>query len=410
MVVIIGAGIAGLTCAKYLKEKGISSIILEASDAVGGRVRTDKTDGFLLDRGFQIFLSSYPEAQQLLNYESLQFKEFESGAIIRKNGQFYSMPNPLKHPLSAPQALLAPIGSLRDKLKILQLSMQVKSAANASFFQEQGAYSTLDFLHQFGYSDKIIHTFFRPFFSGIFLEKELQTSSLFFQFLFKQFATGQVVIPANGMQAIAEQIASHIPVEDIRLNSRVKTIEGNTIQLETGEIIEASTIVVATDAKQANRWYSTLPSIEFNETTCLYFTAPKSPLSKSMLAINADADGLVNHIAVLSDIAPSYAPAGKSLISVNLVGPSKLSYTELTQQVHSEMIQWFGNEAKSWQHIRTYHIPHALPQYKLESPKNMTLKINESTYLCGDYTRNPSLNGAMQSGREAADMIFASSR
>ncbi|MDJ1479921.1 NAD(P)/FAD-dependent oxidoreductase [Cytophagaceae bacterium YF14B1] len=405
MVVIIGAGIAGLTCAKYLQDKGIQSTILEASDAVGGRVRTDKAGGFLLDRGFQIFLPSYPEAQKLLQYKSLQFQEFQSGAIIRKQGRFHKMPNPLQHLLSAPEALIAPVGSLRDKVKILQLSQKLKSVANASFFQEKTNDSTVNFLHKYGYSDEIIDTFFRPFFSGVFLEKELHTSYLFFQFLFKQFATGQAVIPAQGMQAIPQQIASYLPSNSIRLQTKVRYIDGQTVHLENGESLEADTIVIATDARQFHRWYPDTQSVEFNGTTCLYFTAPKSPLSRPMLAINADADGLVNHIAVLSDVAPSYTPTDEALISVNLVGQSPYSNGELAQKVHLEMTEWFGAEAKNWQHIRTYSIPHALPQYLPETKQPIPLKLTNYTYACGDYTRYPSLNGAMQSGREVAEMI-----
>ncbi len=405
MIIIIGAGIAGLTCARYLHERKIDSLVLEAADAVGGRVRTDNVEGFLLDRGFQIFLTSYPEAKPVLDYETLHFQPFQSGAIIRKNGKFHTMPNPLKNPLSAPQALLAPVGSLGDKFKILQLSTKLKATENSIFFQNKTPRSTLAFLSGFGYSQDMIHHFFQPFFSGVFLEKELLTADLLFQFLFKQFATGEAVVPAQGMQAIPQQVAAQLPNDSIRLNTRVQSLTDHAVRLENGETLDADAIVVATDALQAQSWIPQSPTIDFNATTCLYFAAGLSPLTKPMLAINADADGLVNHVAVLSDMAPSYAPAGQALISVNVVGLSKLPEADLTQRVQREMIHWFGDQAKSWRHLRTYRIPHALPQYFAESPRNIPLKINDFTYRCGDYTAYPSLNGAMQSGREVAEMI-----
>ncbi len=406
MVIIIGAGMAGLTCATYLHKQNVPFTLLEASDAVGGRVRTDTVDGFRLDRGFQILLTPYPETKQLLDYEALQLQNFGSGAIIRKNGKFSTMPNPLKNPLTAPQALLAPVGSLGDKFKILKLSSQVKAKENSTFFATQTPHSTLAFLSHFGYSQDMIQSFFQPFFSGVFLEKELLTADSFFQFLFKQFATGEAAVPAEGMQAIPAQLASRLPTQSIRLQTVVQTIHDQTVLVKGGEEIKADAIVIATDARQALAWNPQWPAVEFNSTTCFYFTAQVSPLTKPMLAINADADGLINHVAVMSDMAPSYAPDGQVLVSANVVGQSKLPETELVQRVQREMMHWFGDQAKSWRHLRTYRIPQALPQYFPDSPPSPPLKINDFTYQCGDYTRYPSLNAAMQSGREVAELII----
>jgi len=407
MVVIIGAGVAGLTCARYLNERKIPFTILEASDAVGGRVRTDRVEGFLLDRGFQIFLTSYPEAQAILDYDALQLQPFRSGAIIRKNGKFHTMPNPLKNPLSAPQALVAPVGSLTDKLRILQLSTQLKATKNSTFFEDKTPGSTLSYLSGFGFSDRMIHSFFQPFFSGVFLENQLLTAGNFFRFLFKQFATGDAVVPARGMQAIPEQIATGLPPQSIRFNSRVRSIEGRSITLYNDENLEADTVVVATDAEQAAYLLQQELFTGFNATSCVYFAAPRSPFSQPMLAINTDGDGVINHVAVLSDAAPDYAPAGQSLVSVNVVGQAALSEDELISQISQELTRWFGAQVHQWRHLRTYRITHALPQYFPDSPRDISLKISESLYRCGDYTTYPSLNGAMQSGRVVATMIAA---
>ncbi len=407
MIVIIGAGIAGLTCAKYLKDKGIEALVLEASDAVGGRVRTDKMNGFTLDRGFQVLLTSYPEAIKILDYDALKLKILPSGARIRLGDQYHVMPNPLKNWTTAPQALMAPVGNLWDKLKVLQLNINLRNSPDPTVAAPAAKQTTLEFLKEFGYSDKIINRFYKPFFRGVFLEKELNTDAQFFKFLFSQFAKGNVVVPEDGMQAIPEQIASRLSPSQIRLQTRVEKIEGKTVYLQNGETIIADTIVIATDAFAANRLLGTSKRTTYNSTDCLYFTSdiPFRVFDIPYLIINANETELIHHIVDLSAFAPSYASAGKVLISVSLVGKNSFSETELVEKVQQELKQWFGN-AYAWQHLRTYRIPEALPQYFEQPSSKTSLKLNEFTYQCGDHTAYPSLNAAMKTGREVAEMIL----
>ena len=406
MVVIIGAGIAGLTCAKYLKDKGVEAIILEASDNIGGRVRTDKVEGFQLDRGFQVLLTSYPEARKLLNYSSLQLKKMPSGARIRRGNSFFVMPNPLKNITTAPQALFAPVGNFWDKLRVLQLNLSVSNASDPTDEDTQSAQTTLAFLKEFGYSDTIIERFFRPFFRGVFLERDLQTDSTYFKFLFRQFAQGDVVVPENGMQAIPDQIAAHLSPHQIRLNTPVEKMEGKTIFLRNGETIVANKIVLATDASHAAQLLGETSDTIFNATDCLYFErdTPISLSGKPYLMINANSDELIDHLVVLSDIAPTYAPAGKTLISVSVVGHNRYSEADLIQKIQAELATWFDQKQK-WRHLKTYRIPEALPHYVQASAKYKNLKINDFLYRCGDYTAYPSLNAAMKTGRKVAEML-----
>ncbi len=402
MITIIGAGIAGLTCAKYLKDRGIEAVILEASDGVGGRVRTDELDGFKLDRGFQVFLTSYPEAEKLLDYESLKFKKLLSGARIRNGDDFSVMPNPLKNILTAPQALFSPVGGILDKLKILQLNAETRNAAEPKMRTGE---TTIEFLKKFGYSDTMIRSFFVPFFGGVFLENNLETNSSFFKFLFSMFSKGDVVVPENGMQAIPVQIAKHLSDDQIRLNTPVQKIDGTTIYLENGETIEAETIVLATDAKTAAKLLGEKSKTEFNGTTCLYFESD-SPLKiggEPYLIINSNADEIINHILPISDISPSYAPADKTLISVSIIGNREVT----TEEIQTELAKWFGVEI-AWWHLKTYQIPEALPQFFNSSETETNLKISENLYRCGDYTAYPSLNAAMKTGRQVAQMLSES--
>jgi protoporphyrinogen oxidase len=402
MIAIIGAGIAGLTCAKYLKDRGIEALVLEASDSVGGRVRTDEIDGFTLDRGFQVFLTSYPEAEKLLIYKDLNFKKVPSGARIRNGNDFFVMPNPLKNILTASQALFSPVGGIFDKLRILQLNLEIQNVAEPNTKSDE---TTIEFLKKFGYSETMISRFFIPFFSGVFLEKNLETNSSLFKFLFSIFSRGDVVVPENGMQEIPKQIAKYLSDSQIRLNTPVRKLDGTTIYLENGEKIETEKIVLATDAVTAARLMGERSKTEFNGTTCLYFESD-SPLKidgEPYLIINSNRDEIINHILPLSDVSPSYSPPNKTLISVSIVGNREVTIGD----VQTELSKWFGIE-NSWRHLKTYKIPNALPQFFNDSATETNLKITENIYRCGDYTAYASLNAAMKTGRQVAEMLCES--
>ncbi len=403
-VVIVGAGIAGLTCAKYLSDGGIEPLILEAANAVGGRVRTDVVDGFLLDRGFQIFLTAYPEAQRLLNYNALDLNAFRSGALIRYQNAFKVVSDPFKEPAQVFKTLFSPIGSLADKLRVLQLSNEVKTVPTDEFFNETDS-DTLSYLQNYGWSSDMIETFFKPFFGGVFLENELSTSSQFFRFVFKQFYTGDAVLPSAGIQAIPQQIADGLPQNSIRLNTTVSKIDKNIMYLVDGQTITAKKIIIATDARRADLLLGRSVSRQYNITTCTYFAAPRSPLNTEMLALNPNRLSAVHNLCVPSDVAPNYAPKGQSLVSVSTHGLSLVDEQKLTTQIIRELTDWFGSEASTWRHLKTYHIADALVKYEANSPKSQ-LQITENLYQCGDYTSYPSLNAAMATGRMVAEMII----
>jgi protoporphyrinogen oxidase len=403
-VIIVGAGIAGLTCAYYLHQKSVPFIVLESADEVGGRVRTDHVNGYLLDRGFQIFLTSYPEARKLLDYNALNLNAFRSGAIIRQGKRFVQLVNPLKEPLAALPDLFSPVGSLLDKIKILKLAAELRSKTNEEIFS-MPASSTIDYLKMSGWSDQIIENFFKPFFGGVFLERELITSSNFFKFVFKQFAVSDAALPSAGIQAIPEQLAAKLPEGTVRKNTFVKGITDNEVCLSNGEILQAGSIVLAVDAAAAAKLQGSAHKLQFNNTSCVYFAAPHSPLDTPMLVINGNGQSLINNMCVPSDIAPTYAPPGKSLISVSIVKPHSLTDSDLIQTITLELVQWFGAQVHQWQHLKTYHIPQALPVFTAEDSSAKDRQLSEYLFRCGDYTTYPSLNAAMQSGREVASII-----
>ena len=395
---------AGLSCATYLAKTGQPFLLLEGSSGIGGRVRTDRYKGFLLDRGFQIFLTSYPEARKLLDYEALQLQNFRSGALIKQDAGFIQVVHPLKEPDQLFSTLLSRVGTLPDKFRILKLAAQTASLSDEQLLQDHDM-STLAYLRKQGFSDKIINTFFIPFFGGVYLDRDLTTSSGFFRFIFKYFAKADVALPADGIEAIPAQLAGKLPPGTIRTECVVETLTpDNEIILANGQSLKAGIVVLATNAAATARLLSEeMPEI-FNQTTCTYFTADESPNKARLLMLNPNSSSLVHNLCVPSDISPGYAPTGKALISVSTHGPHGLAPEILALRIKAELNGWFGEQVESWRYLKTYFIPEALPP-AAANPAHPSLQINQNRYRCGDYTAYPSLNAAMATGRLVAEAI-----
>ncbi|WP_375418398.1 protoporphyrinogen/coproporphyrinogen oxidase [uncultured Hymenobacter sp.] len=417
-ILIIGAGLAGLTCANYLHQAGRPVLLLDAADAVGGRIRTDVTsDGFRLDRGFQVLLTNYPETKRLLDYDALNLQRFRSGAVIRlEDGRRTTLQNPLQRPLAAVSALTAPIGSLPDKLRILSLVRHVLKHSPDELLARPGV-DTRTFLRRYGWSETMINTFFRPFFGGVFLDRELSTASNFFEFVFQQFVTGDAAVPALGMQQIPEQLAARLLAGTIRLNTAVAAIdsEGRTVRLASGETLRGSAVVVAADGPAgaqllAGAGFPTPPlAREGRPTTCTYFAATGNSPGRAdkLLRLNAAlAPALAHNVAFPADVSPAYAPAGQSLVSVSTHGPHGLREAELTECLRGELAAWFGPAARQWRHLRTYQIAYGLPVYAAGQPARQPRQLAQGLFRCGDWAAYPSQNGAMAAGREVAELLL----
>jgi len=405
-VLIVGGGLAGLACALRLQEAGARPLIFERSDGVGGRVRTDQLDGFLLDRGFQVFLDAYPEAGDLLDKQSLDLRAFRPGALIYRTSGMVRMMDVFREPRHLIESALAPVGSLPDKLRVARLRWRLMRLTTEEIAGHE-AMTTESYLRHAGFSPRMIDGFFRSFYGGIFLERELQTSSRMFEFTFKMFSQGSATLPARGMGEIPRQLASRLPPGAIRLGAQVTQIQPGSITLESGEQFHGDAVVVATDASAAaalvSAGWATDPV--WRSVTCLYFAAAWSPLGESIIALNGTSSGLVNNVCVPSNLAPDYAPPGQALVSVSVLGT--VNSADLESRVLAELEAWFGDAVREWRHLRTYRIERALPRQA--SGTGFTgpgFRKEADVYLCGDHLWSASIEGAIISGLRTADAIL----
>jgi phytoene dehydrogenase-like protein len=405
---VIGAGLSGLACARHLRRHDLRVQVLDASDRVGGRVRTESVDGFRLDRGFQVLLTAYPQAQLELDYEALNLHPFYDGALVRYGGRFHRVADPFRHPLDAPKTLLSPVGSPADKLRVARMRARLTRDTIPGIMDRPERTALAALRERWGFSSSMIDRFFRPFFGGVFFDRSLEASSRMFEFLFKMFAEGRTVLPAGGIDQIPTQMCAHLPDDAIRLNTSVEGVDDQTVTLASGETLQAPAVVVATAAPEADRLIGDVSPVQGRSTVCLYYAAPESPLDDSILVLNGDGVGPINNVVVPSDVAPGYAPADRALVGAVVVGEAVEDDAQLERAVREQLIDWFGLEAGGWDHLRTMHIPYALPDQSppFLSPPERDVRRRPGLYVCGDHRRNGSLNGAMASGRAAARAVL----
>ena len=402
-VVIVGAGLAGLSAAREIQRHGLSVIVLEASDAVGGRVRTDIVDGFQLDRGFQVMLTAYPELQSQVDMRALDLRPFDPGALVWRNGKGHAVSDPFRKPQTLATTAFAPIGSVFDKARIVVLRARVMRRNPAALLGGQDV-STDVALRAFGFSTKIINRFFRPLFGGIQLDPHLATSRRMFDVIFRSLSEGQSVLPSRGMHALPLQMASRLSEGTIHLNTRVSTVDGAKVTLESGENITTRAVVVATDGPTASSLLG-IPIVESRKVGCVYFSADAPPTKEKYVVLDGTGNGPVLNVAVISNVAPSYAPADKHLIVAALPGVTDGDLEAMSRQ---QLRSWWGPQVDDWKHLRTYVINHGGPVQKPPFSPRQRVDLGNGLFVCGDHRDTGSIQGAMFSGRRCGEAVVRS--
>jgi phytoene dehydrogenase-like protein len=422
-VLIVGGGVAGLTCGRLLHRAGHRVTLLEASDDIGGRVRSDYIQGYTFDRGFQVLFDSYPAAQRQLDLAALDVCRFAPGAIVCANGWRSVITDPLRdtEPLTVLQAAWTTVITPLDKLRVLLLAQHLGKQSIDEILAGADC-STETYLQQRGFSRHAIDTFFRPFFGGIFLDRSLHTSAKNFRFNFKMLSEGAACVPAQGMHAISRQLAADLLAQGrIETGIRVAALltDGDRVvgvRLEDGSERRADAVVVATPAPEAARLSGLPMPTERLETTTIYFSSLQCLYSGRKLLLNAAPDALVNNAQLLTNVAPSYAPPGYHLLSATILGNPPLDDAELIARTIADLRVMFAGDAYAQQALGTYAplAVYRIPYAQFAQPPGMhpTLPDNWSgrpgLYFAAEFTEASSLNAAMVSGEKCALSILNS--
>jgi hypothetical protein len=410
-VVVIGAGVAGLAAARRLAIAGREVCVIDASDDVGGRIRTDKVDGLLLDRGFQLYNPSYPEGISVLDLAALDVKSFSPGVIVSIDGRNYKVADPKREPTWAIDSLLAPVGKISSKLKFARyaIGVSLRKTNAEGYDQRTDAFLVAKFGKEL--TDKIL----RPFLAGVFLEPELATSKRYLDIALKAFVAGTPGVPSAGMQAIPNQLAAQLASGSIHLNVTAKAVASTMVRTEQGDI-RCRSVVIATNARSAALLIPSLKVPASNAVTTWYHIADCSgdelTEGKSTLVVDGKKfDGtlddssrpLVNTV-VMTNSAPTYASDGRTLVSSSALGVHPSTQSEL--QVRSHLASLYKVPTGNWTHVATYPIPDALPMMNAPHDVEQSVRLSSGVYIAGDYRQVSSINGALASGRRAAEALL----
>ncbi|MFC9035550.1 NAD(P)/FAD-dependent oxidoreductase [Streptomyces sp. B21-104] len=398
---VVGAGLAGLACALDLIRAGLRVELLEASDGVGGRMRTDRRDGFLLDRGFQVFNTSYPQVKRRLDLRALRLRPFTPGLVARTSSGRVRLTDPTRRPGDAGALLPGRVLPARDLAALAALTARdvLLPAKRVGQMTDRTA---AEALVRAGLSPLAIEDLLRPFLSGVFLEEGLETSARFLHLVWRSMARGTLCLPAHGIGAVPAQLAAGLPEGALRLDSAVTGVTDSGVLLADGGERPGGAVVVATDSATAARLLPGLPVPDGRTVTTYYHAADRSPLTEPTLVV--DSGLAVLNSCVLTEVAPSYAPRGTALVSTSVLGSGPPGGE---RTVRARLAELYDADTSAWETVAAYTVEGALPAMRPPWPLSRTTRFAPGRYVCGDHRATGSVQGALASGSRAAREVLA---
>ena len=402
-VLVVGAGLAGLCAARRLRDAGLDAHVLEASDAVGGRVRTDAVDGCLLDRGFQVVNTAYPELRRVVDLDALDLRPFTPGALVRlpdgSGGGLARVGDPRRRPQDLLATLSADVASPREKVRLVRLVAEALLPPGRLLGREDRPF--VDELRERGLDGRPLERFLRPFLSGVFCEPALTTSSRFALLVLRTFVLGTVATPATGVQALPRWLAGALAPDGVTTHSRAEAVDVDGVRLADGRRVTASAVVVAADGPSGADLLGQ-PRPATNTVTTYYHLTDEPPLREPTLVLDG-AGGPVANSVVLTAAAPGLAPTGSSLVSSSVAGHRDVP----EDVVRAELARLHGADTRAWRHVRTYRVRGAVPDQTAPARLERPVRLADRLAVAGDWRQTGSVQGAMVSGRRAADAVLA---
>ncbi|WP_182377669.1 FAD-dependent oxidoreductase [Nocardioides sp. WS12] len=406
-VVIIGAGLAGLACAARLHAEQVPVVVLEAAEAVGGRIRTDVVDGFTIDRGFQVLNTAYPALQTGVDVDRLALRRLPRGVRIRRQGALHDIRHPLASPGAALGDLTTSVVGLRSKVALARYVASSVAARPSTIkgradVEARAAWAQLP--------DDVVDDVLTAFFAGVVLEAEITTSRVFTDLMMRMFVHGNSAVPAAGMQALPEELARQLPAGTVRLGTPVASVVEGGVALADGPVLEARGVVVAADPWTAHELLPELgaPPAARAVTTYYFAAAPWADIDP-LLTLDADGSGVVNSV-VLTASAPEYSTDGRALVATSVLHATGRPVLDAAaaQAAARELHQAPGGD---WELVATRDVPHALPAMTAPHPLRKPVEvIPDRLWVAGDHRDTSSIQGALVSGRRTANLVATALR
>ena len=396
-IIILGAGPAGLACALKCQQLGREYLLIEGSNRIGGRLGSLYEDGYIFDLGFQVYNSAYVNTNRLLDLDELNLKYFKPGAAVHYGNSFQIVSDPLRDISKVFSTIFSNITTVSDKLKILSLK---NSLSNYNIEEDKtDDITTLRFLKQYGFSEIMIDNFFIPFFSGIFHEKTLDTSSKFFKYVFSNFNNGLASLPEKGMQVIPEQLMSKIDIECLMMEKTALNIDDEKkIMFDDGDIIKGENIILTGESTSLAEKIK----YEYNEVNTIYFTTENEIENGDYIHLFPE-DDLINNIAIPSSISSAYSNSHSHLISITIL-EYDCSDIELIKKIRKRLSNYYGGEPGSYEFLRTFSISKATIKQPVGHFERKKI-VKNGLIIAGEQSTNGSIEGAIISGLNAADQL-----